>query len=500
MPASACPPPCIPSPEEAGALRAVLAAGGFSDRELIGKLGGIALPTRRNHTLPRMMRLTRDGTPLDTLARLFLFGVPVPAGAARAALDPVPLETLCRLGLVEMRGEEAAATCVVYPYGDLLIAFDKPEQFASGAPADVVVGISGSTINLARFTVRQHVRNVLDLGTGCGFQAFLAAAHAERVYAVDYCARAVGFARFNAALNGLDNVECLYGDRFEPVRGRRFDLIVGNLPFVIGPAGRYLYRDGGMELDSFSRGVIRDAAGHLEDGGLCQVMCDWAHIEGQDWRERLASWFEGTGCDAWVLMLRTSEALQYAEMWALETDQEDHTAFTRTFDEWAEYLQRNRVESVSTGLVAMRRAPGRRNTFRIDEWRADLSGGFGVRVERALAISDFLRECEGERLLGVRLVASPEARVVTEREWTPGAWRELETRIHLPFWPEHGGSITPNLLYLLALLDGKRTVREGVAAVAVRLNRSFDEVAAACVPALRQLIAAQLVLPRELAD
>ena len=364
----------------------------------------------------------------------------------------------------------------------------------------MVVGISGSTINLSRFTVRRQARNVLDLGTGCGFQAFLAAAHAASVYAVDYCERAVAFARFNAALNGLGNVECLHGDRFEPVGGRRFDLIVGNLPFVIGPGGGYLYRDGGMELDSFSRSVIRDAAGRLEDGGVCQIMCDWAHIGGEDWRERLASWFEGSGCDVWVLMQKTSDALEYAETWALETEQ-DHPGFTRAYGEWAAYLQANRVESVSTGLIAMWRVAGKPNAFRISEWRADLPDGFGARVERALALSGFLeREGRGERLLGARLAVSAEARVVTEREWGPGAWRELQSRIHLPFWPEHGGSITPHLLYLLSLLDGRRTLREAVAAAAVRLNGSFDEVAAACLPALRQLIASQLVLPRELAD
>ena len=75
----------------------------------------------------------------------------------------------------------------------------------------------------------------LDLGTGCGIQALLSAKHSERVVATDVNARALAFARFNAALNGIDSIEFRHGDLFEPVDGERFGLVVANPPYVISP-------------------------------------------------------------------------------------------------------------------------------------------------------------------------------------------------------------------------------------------------------------------------
>jgi methylase of polypeptide subunit release factors len=76
---------------------------------------------------------------------------------------------------------------------------------------------------------------VLDLGTGCGIlAAAAAAAGAAEVVATDIDERAVACARRNLA--DLEVVEVRHGDLFAPVAGRRFDLVVVNPPYVIGPS------------------------------------------------------------------------------------------------------------------------------------------------------------------------------------------------------------------------------------------------------------------------
>jgi HemK-related putative methylase len=76
---------------------------------------------------------------------------------------------------------------------------------------------------------------VLDLGTGSGVCAVFAARHARRVVAVDINPAAVRCASINALLNRLeDRIEARHGDLFEPVAGRRFDLILFNPPFRSG--------------------------------------------------------------------------------------------------------------------------------------------------------------------------------------------------------------------------------------------------------------------------
>ncbi len=77
--------------------------------------------------------------------------------------------------------------------------------------------------------------SVLDLGTGSGCCAVVAAASGSIVTAVDINPHAVRCARLNVILNGLETqIETLPGDLFEPVSGKRFDVILFNPPFFPG--------------------------------------------------------------------------------------------------------------------------------------------------------------------------------------------------------------------------------------------------------------------------
>ena len=85
---------------------------------------------------------------------------------------------------------------------------------------------------LARLAPRD---TCLDLGTGSGAVAVTIARQrpGARVAATDASAEAIALARRNAEAHGCaDRVELLHGSWFEPVRGRRFDVIVANPPYV----------------------------------------------------------------------------------------------------------------------------------------------------------------------------------------------------------------------------------------------------------------------------
>ena len=53
-------------------------------------------------------------------------------------------------------------------------------------------------------------------------------------------------------------------------------------------------------------GVLRD---HGFDGGTAVVLANWLHVRGADWRERVAGWVEGSGCDVWVAQREVQELL-----------------------------------------------------------------------------------------------------------------------------------------------------------------------------------------------
>lgn len=75
---------------------------------------------------------------------------------------------------------------------------------------------------------------VLDIGTGCGIQAILAARKARKVLAVDVNPYAVRCALHNALLNKVaDKVEVRQGSLFESLKaGERFDAILFNAPYL----------------------------------------------------------------------------------------------------------------------------------------------------------------------------------------------------------------------------------------------------------------------------
>lgn len=87
---------------------------------------------------------------------------------------------------------------------------------------------------LAR-SIRDELRPgaaVADVCTGSGVLAVAAAlAGAGAVTAVDVSRRAALAARLNARLNGV-SIRALRGDLLEPVADDRFDMIVGNPPYV----------------------------------------------------------------------------------------------------------------------------------------------------------------------------------------------------------------------------------------------------------------------------
>jgi release factor glutamine methyltransferase len=112
---------------------------------------------------------------------------------------------------------------------------------------------------------------VLDMGTGSGVNAILAASVAAEVVAVDINPYAVDAARSNAARNGVaDRIDVRRSDVFDNVQGR-FDLIIFDPPFRWFAARDMLERASADENYRALTTFFGAAREHLTDGGRMLV-------------------------------------------------------------------------------------------------------------------------------------------------------------------------------------------------------------------------------------
>jgi ribosomal protein L3 glutamine methyltransferase len=132
----------------------------------------------------------------------------------------------------------------------------------------------------------EAVRNVLDLCTGSGCLAILAA-HAfpnASVDAADISRDALDVAAINVRDYGMEGrIRLVEGDLYAPLAGRTYDLILANPPYVDADAMGALppeYRAepalalaGGETGIHLAARIVKGAAGHLNPGGglICEV-------------------------------------------------------------------------------------------------------------------------------------------------------------------------------------------------------------------------------------
>jgi len=128
-----------------------------------------------------------------------------------------------------------------------------------------------------------HAGTVLDIGTGSGCVAVVLAHRLPQaaVTAIDLSPDALALAHRNAEQHQVA-IEFLLGSFFQPVAGRRFDLIVSNPPYIptrdlagLEPEVRdfdpRLALDGGLDgLDAY-RSLVLAAPDHLTPGGRLLV-------------------------------------------------------------------------------------------------------------------------------------------------------------------------------------------------------------------------------------
>lgn len=508
-------------------LRDDLEAAGFTVDGVEGTLGPVASAAlHREQAVPARRALdATGGTPVATLASLFLLGGDVPRRALDAALGRTGVEGAQRLGLVEAAGagdDDAVRALVdLRPYAAADAAgpvtwwlSSDLGELATGrrlAP-DHVLGAGGASLTLAQVTVRTPVGRVLDLGTGCGIQALHAARHARSVVATDISRRALGFTAFNAAVGtasdaaspaggggGAAAVELREGSMLDPVAGERFDLVVSNPPFVITPRTargadalpEYEYRDGGRAGDDVVRDLVTGVGEVLAPGGVAQLLGNWEHRRGVPWDERVGAWLDAAGLDGWVIQREVQDPAEYAETWIRDggtTPEGEPAAWEAAYGAWLDDFAARDVEAVGFGIVTLRRPlDGRAPTLRrLEEHTGSVRQPLGTHLAASLAAHDWLGSRDDDALAGARLTVA--ADVTEERFHTPGAADPTVVLLRQGDGLGRAVHASTGLAALVGASDGELTVGQLLGAIAALFEVPAEDLAHELLPAVRGLV------------
>lgn len=479
----------LPNAEDTRRFRQYLDDNGFTRASIEQRLGSAAPPGA--DAIEASLRATKEATTGNALLRLFLLGTSLEPAAVEASLDPAFVRLCSEAGLFERIDARTAATVNIVPVDDLLFASDAFRMLGTPDARDFVLPASTHAAQfLRKIAFRDSVGATLDIGTGCGVHALLAARHSERVIATDISDSALRYTAFNAALNGIDNVECRAGDLFEPVAGESFDLILSNPPFVIGPGGEYVYRDSPLELDGFCAELASAAPAYLNEGGHLQMLCEWAGIDGEDWQGRVTGWVDDSGCDTWILHTGSLPAAEYVRRRRSDISGPDEAGAAT---DWLDYLADRNVDSIVAGVITLRKRSGN-NWHQTLSISGDIGESASFALRRCFEAQDFLELCKDDAsLLEAVLQISP--KIATEPRTDSGSGQPTSVLVRrgdgLPVIAE----LDLAVMVFLQQLDGQRSLSEAIARFAQLTETDEKNVQSELVAAARLFITQGFVEP-----
>ncbi|MFF0308803.1 methyltransferase [Streptosporangium sp. NPDC004379] len=464
-------------------LRELLLDAGYTIdgvRERLGEVAATALS--REETVPAL-RATRDGDPLGTLIRLWWLGVPVDAPAG------LPVAELAAAGLVAADGDRVVSTVHLQPWetGGYVVSDRKVRPGDPALRPDHVVGAGGASANLAQLVTRRPVERALDLGTGCGVQVLHLAGRAREIVATDVNPRALELARISWALSGVRDVDAREGSLFEPVTGERFDLVVSNPPFVISPAGRFTYRESGFEADGFCRELVRQAPRFLAPGGTCQLLANWLHVRGEDWRDRVGGWLTGTGCDGWVVQRDVQDPAEYVELWLRDAAEQGTARYRELYDGWLGWLESMDVTGIGFGWITLHDSGSLDPVVRVEELGQRVELPVGGYVDEVLGSIAAAHRLSGAELPGVRLALAEG--VLEERIGPPGAEDPSGIVLRQTRGLRRTARVGTVEAALAGVCDGEYPLGPLLAAIAELTGEDADDLLEKAPEAIRPLVA-----------
>jgi HemK-related putative methylase len=255
--------------------------------------------------------ITRPEDPIDNLIALFIDGHQVSADLIAKQISSTFVDAALEMRLVENNDGFLKSSICLFPcYGKYFVT-DHAER---NTAINQVMWLWGESFILGGFVKRTRRRRAIDLGTGSGIHAILAADHCTRVVGADVNPRAIAFAKFNATLNRKSNLEFVLSDLFESVDGT-CDLLLTNPPYAPDSAAKPgdNFWSGGVKGTDLLRRIIEALPARLDQDGTAHVIALYPNPPGTKIRDHFDIWLGGKLTD-WDVLDHTWSVPHHRDM------------------------------------------------------------------------------------------------------------------------------------------------------------------------------------------
>ncbi len=236
-----------------------------------------------------------ESDPVDTLIELFIDGRAVGVDRLRKQVSAAFIDALVETRLAEETGACVQSKLCLFCCNGKFIVTDRAVK---NAAINQVMWLWGESYLLGGLVDRRPRRRAIDLGTGSGVHALLASDHCTSVVGVDINPRALEFARFNAGLNGITNVEFVASDLFnalDSTTDSTSDLLVANPPYLpdtAAEAGDNFWSGGAGGCEILAR-IVAALPERLADDGTAHLVGLYPSPPGTTIAQHFDDWLAG---------------------------------------------------------------------------------------------------------------------------------------------------------------------------------------------------------------
>jgi len=324
----------------------------YSEKTVFGRLGADDIDDILVNYLPAYLEVhLKENYPLDRLIKIFILARYMKEDEIKDLLGEDHIKMLMDVGILDCDENGYFSNVAIFPCKWAFLATD--HMFTTGFHPNSVYPLGMDSYLLARAMIKSGFQNTLDMCCGCGVHGILAAKQSRKVTGIDKNPRAVNFARFNALLNQLGNVEFRSGDLYEPVEDEDFDWIIANPPFVPSPDTTLYFRHGSESGEGISKNVIRGIPKHLRDYGYAQIVTSMVMRENEDYLEKIKGWLGDEHFHLFALGTRFGPVHRYI-LNHVTTDIRSPEYYGDLVT-WVESYRKGKIISIGDGLLNFRK-------------------------------------------------------------------------------------------------------------------------------------------------